>query len=473
MIARAVSGVALLVAAVVAVILIVGGGGSSYVVKMRLGDADGLRQGSPVSIGGQDVGSISMTVRGGQVLVSMHLDSKQGPVGKDATASVASVNLLGQKRVELYKGNVSEPAPSGYVLPSSQVTVTTDLDQVIDVLTPDVRTRLAILINETGEAFTGRKADFSEMLRQLPGDFEAGQQLLNGISADNHTLGDLVQHSESFISQLTDQRAQLVRLVNTLGQASTTVAAKRAQLATTLDRAPTTLATLRRFLVKLKATTVPLGPAAVDITHTAPVLNQTLAQLDPFRKAADPTLSEATAVAPELTRLAVGATPVIQRATPVVASLAQFAGALQPISGILNGSADNLVAILENWSNAIQFRDGLSHVFRGEYGATPQVVTSMINQLEAAGTIPSLHRAAVATTSARPARSSAGAASSGASASATPTGSAAAAQTSSAAPAAAVEATPAATGAAASPSGSPSSTASGPLGSLLSFLLGR
>jgi virulence factor Mce-like protein len=293
MIARRISVLALAIVVVVVAVILLDSGGNSYVVKMRLADANGLRQGSPVAIGGQDVGTISMSVKDDHVIVSMKLNRAQAPVGRNATAEVASVNLLGQKRVELDKGNLRDPAPSGYTLSPGQVTVTPDLDQVIDVLTPDVRARLAILINEAGEAFTGRKEDFSTTLQQLPADLQAGDRLVSGVSDDNHTLAQLVEHSDAFVSQLAQQRAQLVHLVGTLGQASATVQAKRAQLAAILEKAPGTLATLQTFLVKLQNTTVPLGPAAVDITDTAPALDQTLGQLDPFRKAADPRRSGA------------------------------------------------------------------------------------------------------------------------------------------------------------------------------------
>ena len=394
MIARRAAALAFLIAAVAIVIIVVSSGSSSYVVRMRLSDADGLRQSSPVAIGGQDVGTISMHVKGSEVLVDMNIDRSQGPVGRDATASIAAVNLLGQKRIELFKGNAAgDPAPSGYLLPPSRISVSTDLDQVLDVLTPDVRTRLAVLINAAGEAFTGRRADFNQTLQQLPADLQAGYQLVNGVSSDNHTLADLVQSSDGFVAQLAAQRAQLVNTVHVFGQASATFAARRAQLSATLASAPGPLATLQTFLGKLQNTTVPLGPAAQDISSTAPALTQTLAQLDPFRKAADPTLTEATRVAPELTQLAVGATPVVSRATPVVAQLASFSSALTPISTIINKSFDNLVAILQNWSRAIQFRDGLSHVFRGEASITPQVVESMLNQLQQAGALGSLHSA--------------------------------------------------------------------------------
>jgi phospholipid/cholesterol/gamma-HCH transport system substrate-binding protein len=454
MIARLTAAVAGLIAVAAVLVIVLSGGSKPYVIRVQLADADGLRQGSPVAIGGQDVGTISMSVRRARVIVTMNIDRADGPVGRDATASVASVNLLGQKRIELFKGDPAHPAPSGYMLPAENVTVTTDLDQVLDVLTPDVRSRLGVLINEAGAAFAGRQADFSQLLLALPPDLHAGDQLLNGISADNHTLADLVQSSDAFVTQLAQQRSQLVHLVKVLGRASTTVAERRAELASTLAQAPPALATLQTFLQKLQATTVPLAPAARDITATAPALTATLAQLDPFRRAAVPTLNQATAVAPELTRLATGATPVVQQATPVVSQLATFSQSLAPISDILNHSVDNLIAILQNWSRAIQLRDGLSHVFRGEYGFTPQILTSMIDQLQQAGVLGSLKRAAAQITNAP---SHAPAQKRAAKPAATPAGHAA----------------PSTSSASASPPAPPQATSGSILGSLLSFLLKR
>lgn len=362
---------------------VLGSGSDRYLIRLRLADADGLRQGSPVAIAGQDVGTVSLGVRGGQVTVALRIDRADAPVGRDATAEVSAVNLLGQKRVELTRGDPRDPAPSGYLLPSGRVTVSTDLDQVLDVLTPDTRARLAILIDAAGQALTGRRADFSQVLAQLPPDLGAGTTLLHGIAGDNHTLADLVQTSDGFVSELAAQHAALTRAIGTVGQTAATLAARRAALAATLARAPGTLAVLRGFLARLRATTVPLGPAARDLITTAPALEATLTRLEPFRVAAGPTLRQATAVAPELTRLAVGATPVLVRATPVAAALATFSADLQPISAMLGRSVDNTLATVQNWSRAIQLRDGLSHVFRGEATISPETFVNMLSELPA------------------------------------------------------------------------------------------
>jgi phospholipid/cholesterol/gamma-HCH transport system substrate-binding protein len=228
----------------------------------------------------------------------------------------------------------------------------------------------------------------------MPHAFSSSTALLGQLVGDNHTLAHLVQTSDGWLRQFAAQRSSLGRMVDVVGQTGATLAERRTQLRQTLADAPGTLRTLQTFLAKLQATTVPLGPAARDISSTAPELSATLAQVDPFRVAADPALNAATSVAPDLTTLATKATPVLDRAVPVAHDLASFSTSLTPVSDALNHSIDNLLAIMQNWSRAIQFRDGLSHVFRGEASFTPDSITTFIDRLMAATSKSSKHSTA-------------------------------------------------------------------------------
>ena len=73
--------------------------------------------------------------------------------------AVAAQNFLGQKRVQLDPGDAATPAPSGYEVPAENVTTPTDLDQVLNVLDADTRTRAMVLLNEAGAAVLGRRVD--------------------------------------------------------------------------------------------------------------------------------------------------------------------------------------------------------------------------------------------------------------------------------------------------------------------------
>jgi virulence factor Mce-like protein len=376
------AGAALVAAAIAVVVLIVGGGSDPYRLQLQLDNAAGLRDGSDVVSGGVKVGEVKLHLgRGDQVIADLDIDRARAPVGRDVRAAISAVNFLGRKRVEITAGNVRDAAPSGFVVPRSRVTTSTDLDQVVNVLDADTRTRLSILINEAGAAFSGRRADFNQLLGTLPHSLVKANALLSQLVSDNHTLGDTVTSSDRVLARVSGERRSLSRLVGVLGQTAAPLAQKRAALRATLARAPGTLRTLQRFLGDLKATTAPLGPAARDISATAPALTATLDQVDPFRQAADPALKTATKAAPTLTRLAAGATPVVKQAAPVVAQVADVSKALVPVSDTLDHSVDNVLAIVQNWSRAIQFRDGLSHVFRGEALVSPETVRSLVERL--------------------------------------------------------------------------------------------
>jgi phospholipid/cholesterol/gamma-HCH transport system substrate-binding protein len=203
----------------------------------------------------------------------------------------------------------------------------------------------------------------------------------------------MVQSSSTFVSTMADQRTQLADLVSAAGETSQTVAARTAQLQATLDQAPSTLATLQGFLDKLRAATVPLGPAANDLSDTAPHLVGTLEELPSLISSARPALQAATRVAPMLTTLAESATPVISHAVPVTASLEQTVRDAIPVTGFLSHSVDNIIAIVDNWSRAIQFRDGLSHIFRAEVAVSPDMLNSLLSRYTSGSkTSPARHR---------------------------------------------------------------------------------
>ena len=369
------------IAAAVAVILT--GGDKPYTVNLRLANANGLREGGAVVIGGVSAGKIKSLEldRHDHVRAVLELDRKAAPVGHDVSAAIAAQNLLGQKQVQLLPGDRTRPAPSGVIVPSSRIETTTDLDQVLNVLDPTTRMRLRILLNEAGAAVVGRRADINDVIAQMAPGFADASRLLGQLVGDNHTLARAVANTSAFIGALNRRRAEVNRLVDTAGSTARLVAGRRVALEQTLARAPQTLRTARRFLARLQLAAQPLGSAARHLRASAPALSDTLTQLEPFRRAAAPALRTAAAVAPDLSLLADRSTPVLRRAAPTLGALADVsAGALPPVTKTLDGSIDNVLAVMDNWSRAIGLRDGLSHVFRGAASVNPDVVRSMVDR---------------------------------------------------------------------------------------------
>ncbi|MCU1676171.1 MAG: hypothetical protein JWM93_929 [Frankiales bacterium] len=377
---RVVAGLIALLAVAVALVALVGRD-DTYRVRVPLQNASGLKTGSPVIVAGVPSGTVQLHLQGDDIVAELKLQKRVAPVGRDARVAVTATNFLGQKRVELDPGHRGRPAPSGFTVAASRVTTPTDLDQVLDVLDADTRTRMTVLLNEAGQAVVGRRVDIGQILKEFPLGVQDATRVLQQVRTDDRTIRGLLVRSDRFVDEVTAKRSSLNRLVDTVGQTAKSVEGRRAELRATLARAPGTLASLQRFLADLQRTTVPLGPAALEISATAPALSATLAQVRPFTENADPTLEQATAVAPKLTQLADGATPVLRRARPALGALSSLGAALPPLTNALDRSSNNILAVLENWSRAIQFRDGLGHVFRGEASVTPNLLLAMLNRL--------------------------------------------------------------------------------------------
>lgn len=377
--------VAALAAAVLAVAGIVLAGDDRYRVQFRLENAAGLKDGSPVMIGGVKVGVVELSIdeEADEVVVELAIDGDHAPVGKDARASVVAQNLLGHKGVELRPGDTSDPAPDGHRFDPSRLTETTDLDQVLSALDGDTRARLAIFVNEAGAAFSGRRADFNRLLRDLAPALRDGTALLDELGDQNRTLARLVEASDRFVAELTDHRGDLTRMVERFADTATAVAERRADLRETLREAPGTLAELRTFMAELGKLTGPLQTTAKDLREAAGPLAATLDELEPFRRAAAPALRSAGDLAPDLRRLASQVTPVLEKAKPAVAELETTASEdLPPVGRIIDRSLYNILATVENWARAIQFRDGLGHVFRGEATVSLDLIVSAVERLK-------------------------------------------------------------------------------------------
>jgi virulence factor Mce-like protein len=371
--AAAVGGIALLASA---------GDGSSYRLRMELGTASGLRDGSAVKIAGATVGEVAHVRLDDHDLVQVELALEGGhTVNRGVRVAVRSANLLGEKFVDLTSPRGAPELPSGTQVSAGQVSLPVDLDQALSTLDADTRTRLAILIDESGLALTGRRTDLSTTIQQLPPAFDAVTDLREQVGSDNAALGRLIDRSSGFVGRLTEERRQLTRLVDVAGAGMTTVAARRAALRETLRRTPGTLHSLQNLLADVRRTTTPLKPAAEALSAAAPALRDTLAQLEPFRKAAGPALARAQDVAPLLTKLGREATPTVRRAVPTARDLATFAEGVVPATRTLDEGIDDLMGTVQGWARAIQGRDSIGHLFRGHMNFGPEEVKSLLARL--------------------------------------------------------------------------------------------
>lgn len=371
---------ALAIVALAVSVLVATGGSEKTDARMVMSSALGLRDGSDVRVGGVSVGrvkSIGFT-KSDEVQIDLALDENDVQLGRGVSVAVKSLNLLGEKYLALDPGKPSADGRADFLIPPSRVTTATDLDQLLDVLDADTRTRLGILINEAGLAVTGRRDDFQALLQKLPPTLTSATRLLDDVVADNRSLAQLITSTDGFLERAVTERKDLGRFVDAAAGAATTFAQRRDDLKETIARAPGGLSQLRGFLADLRTAVRPLGPAARNISATAPELSTTLKDLGPFRAAAKPVLAKAKEISPSLTDLGRSATPVVRKSVPTLQALDSFATRAKPLTRVLGDSTPDLLGVLEGWGRAIQGRDGRGHAFHGGVTFGANVLQSLL-----------------------------------------------------------------------------------------------
>jgi phospholipid/cholesterol/gamma-HCH transport system substrate-binding protein len=360
--------VAVALASLVVAVLVLRSGSDGYVVKAQFRDAAGLRKNSSVKVGGVPGGTITKLDLGpGDLAVAtMRLDDGV-TVGDGARAHVRPVNLLGEKYIELIPGDFRDrPWASGKTIAAAHTSAPVELDDVLNVLRPDTRTALRVLINEAGVAMAGRGADFNDLLDQLPPSLDQTTRVISAFASDTRRLGDLVSQGDRVLDSVTAKRNDLNDLVDEAGKALQATADRRVDLGASVRAAGPTAQQLRATLTALHTTAANLVPAARGLRATTSPLRDTLDRLPAFVKDVGPLLATATAVAPDLRRLGADAAPTVRRLRPTAARLSTFARRLAPLVRTADqaGALDGLLGVMNGWVRTTQNSDGLGHLFR-------------------------------------------------------------------------------------------------------------
>ena len=190
---------------------------SAYHVRAAFATGSQLVPGDDVTLSGLRVGrvdSVQPAASGASVDLVIHSDF--APLYQDARAVVRAKNLLGETYVELNRGSSSSgPLADGGAIPAEHTLTPVEVDQVLNVLGPDVRQRLALLINTLGEATAGRGGDLNLSaveLREVATDLQTTAKSLAGnqehldrlIASLRKILDTLAAWHKEFAALVTD-----------------------------------------------------------------------------------------------------------------------------------------------------------------------------------------------------------------------------------------------------------------------------
>ena len=260
-----------------------------YHVQAAFATGADLVAGDDVTIDGVRVGRVGQLqpAAAGGALAALEIHEQYAPLFRDARAMVKSKNLLGETYVELSRGTpAAGRLPDGGQVDREHTLTPVEVDQVLNVLDPDTRQRLVLLIDTLGEAVQGRGPDLNASAGDLDTLLPSLRKVLETLAAYHSQLRLLLTDWDHLMRTLasseTDLQGVLVqedRVVTILDQA---LAGGNARgLHDAIAEAPTLLNDTDHYLVNGQ---VIFG----DLSTETPAISDVFARLASVMSGTDP-----------------------------------------------------------------------------------------------------------------------------------------------------------------------------------------
>src|SRR5581483_1837442 len=236
-----------------------GSGNAEGTYTIQLDNAFGLVTGADFKVAGVRAGtikSIDLDQKTLHALVKVQVTQPGfGQFHQDASCQSRPQSLIGEYFVECEPGNSGPVLKPGGVIPVSHTQSTIAPDLLNDIMRMPYRERFSLIINELGAGVAGRSSDLQAALRRAVPALTETDNLLKLLADDSHTLQQLTANSDTVITALANNSAQVQRFIVEANNAATDSATQKTNLQATFHKLP-------GFLEQLKPAMQRLGQAA-------------------------------------------------------------------------------------------------------------------------------------------------------------------------------------------------------------------
>ncbi|MEA2646111.1 MAG: phospholipid/cholesterol/gamma-HCH transport system substrate-binding protein [Chloroflexota bacterium] len=207
-----------------------------FLVSFDVRDADGLVEGSEVRIAGVQVGkvnTVTTTDRGARV--QMGIDPAYNKIYTDATVLIRPKSLLGEKYVDMNRGQSNVLVPEGGSLPESQAFTQVEVDQVLNNSDEATRKALSVNIISLGEATKDRGADVNATIPELRKIAEHLTPVSARFKDRTAQIDHILVDTDIILTTLADEHQQLATLLQSADSVTGTIARNDAHLANIIN----------------------------------------------------------------------------------------------------------------------------------------------------------------------------------------------------------------------------------------------
>lgn len=310
---------------------------NGYRFTVPFGEATQLAKEADVRISGVNVGKVKgleTDKRSGLSIATIEMKPGFAPVPVDTKATLRQKTLLGETYIQLTPGTSGARAiAEGGALAKAQVSPTVELDEILRTFDPKTRKELSNWIEQQAIAFTGRSADVSELIGNLPGFEEELTKTLTVLDQQSAALKEFSGSTADVLAALTEQQGQLTSLISNSERVFSTTGRRNTELAEAIKALPT-------FQRELTATTKRLTKYA---ENTDPLVKE----LTPAARAATPVVQSVAKSAPNLAALARGVGPLVDASEKGLPATTEFLQQFRAFTSELDAPLSQLAPVLD------------------------------------------------------------------------------------------------------------------------------
>lgn len=350
-------------------------------LEARFVDAGAIIPGNDVKVDGVKVGSVrDIDIVEGVAILTFGIDDAATPVFEDATATVRPVSLLGERFVDIDRGDPNLPVlTDGAVIPESRTGRSVDLDELLTSVDDPTGTALAALVVTLGEGSAARGDDLAAALEVLAPALSQSDQLVALLDDQNALLTSLIDNMAPVAEALgVDGGAAIDALIDNTGALLDDTAARAPELEATIAALPGTVDAARSALREVADLAGVATPALAEIRPLTGNLRSVSSELQSFADAANPALASLDPVLTRGTDLLRSARPVVAELRAAAPDTRSVAGDVRPIAESLLGDLDHVLNFIRNWSLVTNGSDGISHYFRAHIIANAETATGLL-----------------------------------------------------------------------------------------------
>ncbi len=304
------------------------GADDSHTYKIEMYNAFGIVNGSDVRVGGVNAGSVSSLDVNAQkrAVATVELTGPLSVLGRDTRCASEPQSLIAEYFINCTpKG---PPLPNGGEIPASHVRLTVQADLVANSLRTSYRDRLTMLINEFGTGLAGNAHSLNQAIRLGSPALSNLRKVLDILGRQAATIRNLNADSDEIIGQLADNRANVVKFIQTAGRTAAISATRRDDLSVDFNRLDDFLHELGPTVEQLGATARQSTPLLRDLHAAAPGLNTLAATLPAFNRASGRSLTA-------LGRAAVPGRKALRQGRDEIQLLGQAGKSAYPVGDVL------------------------------------------------------------------------------------------------------------------------------------------